>query len=88
MGQQYPGQHRDAASAEQQPLQSAGTADELEGQLQTLQSFANLSVNPTDPQYVATVIDNDCNYVTFINPSTNAPVAPTAAPRQPQRRLR
>jgi hypothetical protein len=50
------------------------------GQLQTLQSFANLSVNPTDPQYVATVIDNDCNYVTFINPSTNAPVAPTAAP--------
>jgi uncharacterized protein YjdB len=58
------------------------------GQLQTLQSFANLSVNPTDPQYVATVIDNDCNYVTFINPSTNAPVAPTAAPRQPQRRLR
>ncbi|MFZ0420274.1 MAG: Ig-like domain-containing protein [Candidatus Sulfotelmatobacter sp.] len=50
------------------------------GQLQTLQSFANLSVNPTDPQYVVTVIDNDCNYVTFINPATNLPVAPTAAP--------
>jgi len=26
------------------------------------------------------VIDNDCNYVTFINPSTNAPVAPRPHP--------
>ena len=50
------------------------------GQLQTLESFVNLSVTPSDPQYVVTVIDNDSNYITFIDPGTGLPVAPTAAP--------
>lgn len=50
------------------------------GQLQTLESFVNLSVSPSDPNYVVTVIDNDSAYVTFVNPATGAPVVPTAAP--------
>ena len=50
------------------------------GQLQTLESFVNLSVTPSDPQYVVTVIDNDSNYITFIDPGTGLPVAPTAPP--------
>ena len=50
------------------------------GQLQTLESFVNLSVTPSDPQYVVTVIDNDLNYITFVDPGTGLPVAPTAAP--------
>ena len=57
-------------------VQQVGT----NGQLQTLESFANLSVTPTDPQYVVTVIDNDSNYITFIGPSPSQPVAPSAAP--------
>jgi phage tail sheath protein FI len=41
----------------------------------TLESFTNLSFNPADPQgnYVVAVIDNDSNYITFVNPSTGAP---------------
>jgi phage tail sheath protein FI/uncharacterized protein YjdB len=50
------------------------------GQLQTLESFVNLSVMPSDPQYVVTVIDNDSSYITFIDPSNNTAVVPSAAP--------
>lgn len=49
----------------------------------TLENFANLSFNPADPQgnYVVAVIDNDSNYITFINPATGAqPSAPTGTP--------
>src|SRR5580700_3722024 len=50
----------------------------------TLESFANLSTNPHDPQgrYVVTVIDNDSQYVTFINPAAlnQPPTAPNATP--------
>jgi uncharacterized protein len=50
----------------------------------TLESFANLSFLPADPQgnYVVAVIDNDSNYVTFINPSTGLPPSspPTGSP--------
>jgi phage tail sheath protein FI len=45
----------------------------------TLESFANLSTDPNDPQgrYVVTVIDNNSQYVTFINPATpNQPPTP------------
>ncbi|MDW5265467.1 MULTISPECIES: Ig-like domain-containing protein [Acidobacteriaceae] len=52
----------------------------LTGQLQTLESFVNLSTTTTDPLYAVTVIDNDSNYVSFINPATGNPVIPTAAP--------
>ncbi len=51
------------------------------GTLQTLESFVNLSVTPTDPQYVVTVIDNDSQYITFVNPaSPTTPVPTPAAP--------
>lgn len=50
------------------------------GQLQTLESFVNLSTTSTDPQYAVTVIDNDSSYITFMNPVTKAVVAPTAPP--------
>ncbi|MGA8575376.1 MAG: Ig-like domain-containing protein [Candidatus Cybelea sp.] len=48
------------------------------GQLQTLESFANLSMSSTDPQYAVAVIDNDSSYISFTNPSTGA-VPPTEA---------
>ncbi len=52
------------------------------GTLQTLESYPGLSVSPTDAYYVVTVIDNDSNYLTFINPANplGPPVAPTATP--------
>ena len=50
------------------------------GQLQTLESFVNLSTVLTDPLYAVTVIDNDSKYLSFINPATGNPVVPTAAP--------
>ena len=63
-------------------VQQVGTS----GQLQTLESFVNLSVSSTDPQYVVRVIDNDSNYITFVNPNVNPPAAvvPTAAPSPTQ----
>lgn len=64
------------------------TIQDLHGN--TLESFANLSTDPHDAQgrYVVTVIDNDSQYVTFIDPTTpttiptlpNATLANTAAP--------
>jgi phage tail sheath protein FI/uncharacterized protein YjdB len=46
----------------------------------TVESFVNLSINPTDPQYAVAVIDNDSQYISFVNPANNAPVVPTATP--------
>ncbi len=45
-----------------------------------LENFANLSIAPTDPQYVVTVINNDSQYLTFANPTNQTSAAPTAAP--------
>jgi uncharacterized protein YjdB len=45
-----------------------------------VENFVNLSVLPADPQYVVTVIDNDSQYISFINPQTQAPVAPAGPP--------
>ena len=39
----------------------------LTGQLQTLESFVNLSTVATDPNYVVTVIDSDSEYLSFIS---------------------
>jgi len=50
------------------------------GTVQTLESYSGLSVTPTDAFYAVTVIDNDSNYITFINPATGIAVAPTATP--------
>ncbi|HEY3757418.1 MAG TPA: phage tail sheath C-terminal domain-containing protein [Opitutaceae bacterium] len=43
-----------------------------------LESFANLSILPTDPNYVVAVINADSNYVTFVNPA--APAAAITPP--------
>jgi phage tail sheath protein FI/uncharacterized protein YjdB len=50
------------------------------GQLQTVESFVNLSTVSTDSMYVVTVIDNDSNYLSFIPPGATIPIAPTAPP--------
>ena len=50
------------------------------GQLQTLESFVNLSTALVDPLNAVSVIDNGSKYVSFINPATGNPVVPTAAP--------
>jgi phage tail sheath protein FI len=50
------------------------------GSIVTLESYVNLSVLPTDPSYVVTVIDNDSNYITFTNPLSGAVVTPSTAP--------
>ena len=42
----------------------------------TLENFSNLSVSPTDPQYVVNVIDSDSNYITFIDPTITPPPTP------------
>lgn len=51
-------------------------------QLRTLESFSNLSVDPTDPQYAVTVIDSDSQYITFVDPANPAtvPSPPTGVP--------
>jgi uncharacterized protein len=50
----------------------------------TVENWANLSFNPSDPQgrYVVAVIDNDSNYISFINPASpgTAPGTPTGSP--------
>jgi phage tail sheath protein FI len=50
------------------------------GQTTTLESYVNLSVLPSDPSYVVTLINNDSNYITFMNPQTLANVVPMATP--------
>ncbi len=37
-----------------------------------LENFYNLSASATDPEFVVTVIDNDSQYLTFVNPATGA----------------
>ncbi len=45
-------------------------------QITTLESYANLSVTSTDPQYVVKVIDGDSNYITFLDPAISPPTEP------------
>ncbi|HEX9200061.1 MAG TPA: phage tail sheath subtilisin-like domain-containing protein [Acidobacteriaceae bacterium] len=52
-------------------------------QTTTLENFVNLSVSPTDPNYVYNVIDSDSAYITFINPATSPPAPPATAPTMP-----
>jgi uncharacterized protein len=49
-------------------------------QTTTLENFSNLSVSPTDAQYVVTVIDSDSNYITFIDPTTGITPGPPSLP--------
>jgi phage tail sheath protein FI len=50
------------------------------GRVQTLESFSNLSTTATDPLFAVKVIDSDSNYISFIDPTTGNPVAPTGTP--------
>jgi len=50
------------------------------GAVKVVENYVGLSVNPTDPQYVVTVIDNDSAYISFIDPATGNPVVPTGVP--------
>jgi hypothetical protein len=50
------------------------------GSVKVVESYVNLSINSTDPQYVVSVIDNDSSYITFIDPATGNPVPPTGVP--------
>ena len=42
-----------------------------------VESFVNLSVSPSDPQYVVTIIDSDSEYITFLDPTAASPSAPS-----------
>jgi phage tail sheath protein FI len=42
----------------------------------TVENFSNLSVSPTDPEYVVTVIDNESSYITFLDPTITPPPPP------------
>lgn len=46
------------------------------GVAKVVESYVSLSVDPTDPQYVVSVIDNDSAYITFVNPETGLPGPP------------
>jgi phage tail sheath protein FI len=50
------------------------------GSVKVVESYVNLSITSTDPQYVVSVIDNDSSFITFIDPATGAPVAPAGVP--------
>jgi uncharacterized protein len=45
-----------------------------------LENYANLSIAPTDPQYVVTVINSDSQYLTFANPANLTSAVPAAPP--------
>jgi hypothetical protein len=58
------------------------------GTLSVLETFNNLSVNPTDPSYVVTVLNSDSNYISVAavgNPSTalNSPFPPSGSATAP-----
>ncbi len=51
-------------------------------QTRTLESYTNLSISPTDPNFAVTVIDNDSSYISFAPQGGSAPATitmPTAA---------
>lgn len=50
------------------------------GSVKVVESYVNLSISSTDPQYVVSVIDNDSSFITFIDPATGVPVPPTGVP--------
>jgi uncharacterized protein len=46
-------------------------------QAQVVENYANLSTASSDPQYVVTVINNDSQYISFVNPANpTQPLAP------------
>jgi phage tail sheath protein FI len=59
---------------------SLQVAQMVGGNLTILENFFNLSATATDPQFVVTVIDNDSQFITFINPATGNPSTPSGPP--------
>jgi phage tail sheath protein FI len=55
----------------------------MQGTTTVLESFYNLSWKAMDPQYVVTVIDNDSQYITFIDPATGAAPSPLSGMPSP-----
>jgi phage tail sheath protein FI len=47
---------------------------------QVLEAFPNLSATTSDPQFVVTVINNDSQLITFINPATGTSTNPAGTP--------
>jgi hypothetical protein len=45
----------------------------------TVENYANLSTNSSDPKYVVPQINGTSNYITFISPSSPQPAAPSGA---------
>jgi len=65
-----------------QPSPATGfTIQVLDSSANVLENFVNLSVDPTNPEYVVTAINNDSNYITFIDPAH--PSAVIATPTKP-----
>src|ERR1017187_7216672 len=65
-----------------QPANSARFSLQVLLNSNPVENFVNLSMAPADPQFVFTVINNDSQYVTFIDPSSpqSVLVPPTALP--------
>ncbi|MGA2016142.1 MAG: phage tail sheath C-terminal domain-containing protein [Opitutaceae bacterium] len=65
-----------------QPSPATGfTVQVLDSSGNVLESFVNLSVDPTNPEYVVTAINNDSQYITFIDPAhVSATIAVPAMP--------
>jgi uncharacterized protein len=49
------------------------------GNAKVVESFANLSTTPADPQYVVSIIDNASQFVTFVSPATQTVAVPSGA---------
>lgn len=52
------------------------SANGIPAQAKVVENFVNLSTNPTDPQYVVTVINNDSQYISFVNPANPTKTLP------------
>jgi len=69
-----------------QPTQPAGAGFTLtvsqvtNGTTTLLESYSNLSTSPNSSQYVVAVINNDSNYITFINPANPSATPTLTAP--------
>jgi uncharacterized protein len=66
-------------------VQTPTTPNSTSPPFKTLENFTNLSFDSTDPQgnYMVTVIDNESNYITFVDPLTGATQGPPASGETP-----
>jgi uncharacterized protein len=58
-------------------IQVLYSANGIPAQAKIVENFVNLSTDPTDPQYVVRIINNDSQYISFVNPQNpTQPLAP------------